>query len=384
MASTMLPKAKAKLVINDPFYATIVLSLKTVECDKLPNGKDLWMAATDGTHLFINPANFDPLPLAKAVGVLKHEAGHVAQLHNFRGKGKQGKRWNNAADYQINDQLFAEGGQLPDGVLHSKAFAGMSTEEIYAQLPPDDENNQGGGGGGGQGGQGGQPSGNPLDDDVMPAPDQSESAVAQAKATVQKAANIAKAMGKLPAGMDEFLDGLMNPKVSWQEQLRRFMTDIAQTDYSFARVNRRYAHMGLSLPGKYGVGAMRKLAVIIDTSGSVSDNELKQYFGEICGAVEECCPSSLVVVYCDAQVNHVDELDQPEKDALVPRRVGGGGTDLRKATDYLAAEHPDVAAVIGLTDGYTPWPSEVKYPMLWAITTSVEAPIGETIHVDLD
>ncbi len=375
---SVLQKARTKLVVAEPFYATVLLGLTTVESETLPDGKDLWLAATDGTHLYVNPKNFNALPLDQAVGVLKHEVLHVVLMHPFRRGTRTARRWNHAADYVINDIIEKESGALPDGVLRSPAFAGMSAEQVYAQLPEDD----GQGGGGGQGsGQGG----NPFEDDVMDAPDKSGMGEAKAKAMVAKAAQVAKAMGKMPGALRELLDEVFNPTVDWRETLREFLTDVARVDYSFARPNRRFIADDLYLPAMASQGALRSLGFVIDTSGSIGVEELKQFFGEICGAIEETCPSSLTVVYCDAAVNQVDTFERADSAEVKTsaKRVGGGGTDMRVALDWFADNQPDVKAVVVLTDGYTPFPDvEPGFPTLWAMTTDIEAPVGRTVRIE--
>ena len=391
---SQLDKAKTKLVIAEPFYATIILSLKphlVTNANPMFGGQEVKTLATNGTDLVVNTDFFDALPLSRAITALKHEALHVALMHPFRRGTRTPQRWNQSGDYVINDKLKNEGGDLGEGWLLSSAFSNMSTEQVYAQLPPEPP----GGGSGGSGGQGqgsgdGQPNpdknSNPSDD-VLEAPDKSEAAEAQARATVNKAINVAKAMGKMPGDLKEMLDDILNPKVDWRDVLRRFMTEANKSDYSFARPNRRMISQGYYLPTRHGMDAMREIAVVIDTSGSMGDEELKQMFGEVCGAVEECCPGKVTVVYCDAGVNHVDQFeDTPTADDVrqSAKRVGGGGTDLTKALDWIDKHVPDPSCCIVMTDGYTPFGEDRNYPTLWAMSTDVEAPWGETVRVECD
>ena len=131
---------------------------------------------------------------------------------------------------------------------------------------------------------------------------------------------------------------------------------------------------------------MRNITVVIDTSGSMGDEELKQMFGEVCGAVEETCPGKVTVVYCDAAVNHVDIFDNvPTADDIrqSAKRVGGGGTDMPAALDWIDEHVEDPVACIVMTDGYTPFGEERAYPTLWAISSHIEAEWGETVRVEL-
>lgn len=374
-------RAKVRIVIQEPFYACLLLGMEIVEGSVLPNGQELWMAATDGTRMYINRENLNELTLAKCVGVIKHELMHAAMLHPFRIGTRSAKKWNHANDYVINDMIFHEGGDLPDGVLHdpNNWNRHKSSEEVYALMPD--------GPGGGQGGRGGQKGNNPLDDDLIPAPDQSPEAVQEAVGRVVQAAQVAKAIGKLPAYMESVLGDLLDPKVAWEQELAEFLTEVSQSDYTFARPNRRFVYEDLYLPSAYSQDAMGRLAVVFDTSGSVSMQEIERFASETVGAIEGTLPLALDIVYCDAKVQHVDSFDHPtvEDVAASLKRHGSGGTNMVVALDWIEENIDDVKAAIVFTDGYTPFGHERDFPVLWAITEhSIVADMGRTVHVDLN
>lgn len=377
--STVFQRAKTKLVTTEPFYATIVLSMKVVETDKRPDGQDLWLAATNGATLWINPDNVEKLTVPQAVGLLKHEALHVAFLHPWRVGNRNHRAWNQATDYIINDIITKEHGELPEGGRMRDGVSETETaESVYASLPPGGQDSGGGQGDGG---------GDPFDGDLLPAETGGESAQVsemQAKALVAKAANIAKAQGRLPAGIKHLIEELFVSRIPWEDQLRQFLTEVARADYTFARPNRRFVAQGTYLPGMYSEGAMRKLGVIIDTSGSIGTDELSRFFGEVVGAIDAACPSQLIVVYCDCEINAVDRLDNPTEDDVRTnaRREGGGGTDMTVAQRWFEENEPDTAAVMVFTDGYTPF-ADSPIHTLWCITTDVQSPHGQTLHVDL-
>jgi predicted metal-dependent peptidase len=379
--ATVFDKAKVRLLLDEPFYATLMMHMKIVECEKTPDGQDLWLAATNGEAMFINPVNFEELSVPKGVFVLKHEIMHVGLLHPYRTGDREGKRANSAMDYVINDMMHHEGNDLVEGVLHQPAQYNrhMAWEEVYNLLPEVSEVGKGGGGKPGEGG-------NPLDNDVMPAPDQSKEAQAEAVERVVQAAQIAKAMGKLPAWAKSFLGDLLEPKVDWTEQLARFLTEVTKSDYSFARPNRRFVSQGLYLPGKYGNDGMGKLAVVFDTSGSVSMDEMTRFASEVVDVVQSTEPVGLALIYCDSTVQHVDQFDHPSKEEVMASlaRHGCGGTDMTVALDWIDDNIPDVKAAIVFTDGYTPFGNERSYPTLWAVTSKdVEADMGETVYVEV-
>lgn len=371
MAIDVIEKARVNLMLHHCFFGNIILGLTVVE------DPTVWMAATDGTSLFINRENLGALPMAEIVGVFKHEAMHIALMHPFRVGARNFKKYNRAADMVINPIVLGEGGALPKNVLDGSKYLGKSTEQIYALLPDEAGDNQKGGKSGGESG------GNPLDDDIREAPDKSSVAEAQVMAKVAQAAQIAKAVGQMPGGVRALLDDILNPTVAWVEELRDFLVEASATDYTFARPNRRFVAQGIYLPSISGNDAMGKLGVVIDTSGSMGEQQLRQNFGEICGAVEDCAPSELVIVYCDSGVNHVDYFDHATADdvRITAKRVGGGGTDMTKALDWFEDNAPDVKAIIVLTDGFTPFGEERSTPVLWAIDGSTVSPVGRTVKV---
>lgn len=377
--ATTLDKARVKLVINEPFYASLLLGMDTVYTETQPDGKPLWLAATDGSTLYFNEKNAAPLPLDQCIGLLKHELMHVALLHNFRVGGRDKEKANKAMDYVINDMIIHEGGALPEGGLHDPANWNRhkSWEEVYSLMPDDPGKGKGEGEGGGEGDD-------PFDGDVLPAPDQSPEAVQDAIGRVVQAAQVAKAMGKLPAYIEKELAGMLDPVVAWEQELAEFLTEVSRNDYTFARPNRRFVYEDLYLPSAYSQDAMGRLAVVFDTSGSVSMEELTRFASETVGAIEGVLPLALDIIYCDMSVQHVDSFDAPTVDAVVDsiKRYGCGGTDMTVALDYIDDHIDDVKAAIVFTDGYTPFGHEREYPVLWAITSDgVEADMGRTLHV---
>lgn len=373
-------KAKVRIVLKDPFFATLMLGMKIQLTETLPNGNPLWLAATDGTTLYFNDANARELPLEECVGLIKHELMHVALLHNFRVGTREHRKANQAMDYVINDMIIHEGGALPEGGLHDphRWNRDMAWEQVYAEMPDQPEGN--GGGGEGEPGQGGDP----FDGDVLPAPDQSPEAQQKAVGRIVKAAQVAKAMGKLPSYIADALGEILDPTVPWEQELAEFLTEVSQNDFTFARPNRRFVYQDLYLPSAYSQDSMGKLVVVFDTSGSVSMEEMNRFASETVGAIEGTLPLALVIVYCDAKVQHVDYFDEPNVEDVKAslQRHGCGGTDMTEALDYIDEHIDDVKATIVFTDGYTPFGHEREYPTLWAITSKgVQADMGRTVYV---
>ena len=388
--ATVFDKASVKLVTNYP-YAAVPFTRMKVEPIHLaedgsgcifPDGQKLptLYGGTDGRTLWVCFENFNKLPMAKATGFLLHEMEHILRGHHFRIGHRSIDLWRQATDYIINNSLLDEGHELPDGGLHDQQYFGMAEEEVYNQLPPPPQ------GGDCSTSGNGQHSGDPFEGDLFPSPDQSREAVEEWKDMVQQAATVAKARGNLPSWLKAWIGELFEPQLDWREVLREWLSEVCANDYAWARPNRRFVYNDLYLPGLYGQDALGSVAFVLDTSGSMSNDELKVCMGEAIGIVREVTPRSVVNIYCDTAIQRVDEFESPTeaevRDSMV--RYGCGGTDMTLALDHIEEHYPDVAGVVVFTDGGTPFGHERTYPVLWAITEKgVEAPVGQTVHFDV-
>lgn len=374
-AAKAFSKARVRLVLGKDakaaFFATLALRMKPVA------NWDIQTARTDGRTVEYNPTFVENLSPDQLVGVITHEVMHIAVKHHCRRQGRDVKRWNVAGDLAINDILKDAGFTLPTGALYpgqgqySKLQPNLSAEEYYDQLPK--EHGKDGDEGDDPGGCGG----------VEDAGDQAQQKAASAEADVQiaQAATVAKHRGELPGGLARLVDEILNPKVPWQDVLREFLsrTLSARDDYTWGMPNRRFIAQGIYLPSLRSE-VMGDIVVAIDTSGSIGDDELRVFGGELNGILE-CHPCSVSVVYCDAHVNNVEHWE-PSDGPLTLKACGGGGTDHAPVFDWIREQGIDPAAVVCLTDGYTNFPKAPQYPVLWAMTSDVVAPFGRTIKIE--
>ena len=298
--SRRIQKARTALVLDHPFFGSLLFRLKDCEC------RSIETMATDGVSLYYNPEFVETLNAATLAGTLAHEVMHPALHHHVRRSGRDPKRWNVACDFAINPLLVDAGLSLPEGILLDNRFRGMSAEQIYNLLEteagqdPSSEHEEGESGGEGSNaeqqaaGDANKPSaprteggiGQVLD---APAPDEdsptTEEQEREWNIAVNQAATIAKHAGKVPAGLNRTLEGAAEAAVDWRELLRRHWSDTIPADYSWMRPNRRHLWTGLYLPGvvREGVG---EVAIAVDCSGSVSGRQLRLFEAEVRSILE--------------------------------------------------------------------------------------------------
>ena len=128
---SVFSNARAQLVLQHPFFATLALYLEPVA------GKTE-TAATDGYHIYYNQAWLEELKekygVSTVAAIIAHEVMHCALNHITRCGTRDKTLWNIAADYATNLILHEAGFRLPHDALLDPKYKNMSAEQIYEQL----------------------------------------------------------------------------------------------------------------------------------------------------------------------------------------------------------------------------------------------------------
>lgn len=360
----LLAKARTALVLEHPFIGNVALNMPFV---KDYTRRTAW---TDGKRIGYNPHFIDSLNDEERKFVVAHECLHPMLEHNFRRGGRHHKKWNQAGDYVINKLLKDEGiGKLVKGCLDNDQLhqaGGGTTDGIYNLLPDcDDDGNNG--------------HGEPLDDcrDAQGSPAEQAQQEAEWKVRVAQAAQAAKMMGKMSAGMQRLVDDVLQPKVDWREVLRKFVEKCKSDQRSWARPNRRFLSQGLFLPSVSGE-SLGEIAIAVDCSGSIDQETISQFAAEIRTIKEDGNPSKIHVVYFDSEVSHYESYGKDDDLDIKPH--GGGGTAFSPVFAYFAEHDIDPVACVFLTDlCCNDFGDQPQYPVLWVSTDEGTAPFGEVV-----
>lgn len=348
-------------------YASLIMIGDTTVDDVTPT------AYTNGRDKVYGRAFVEGLNEQELVGLILHEAGHVMYQHGYLWKhlwAQDAQRANQAADHVINIEIAELAAKYPDfvalpaGGLLDMQYRGMDTQEIFNRLPA--------GGGGG------------FDEHKF-----DELSEAEAEALTKEVETAVREgmyrIGKSGGTASRAFTELTAPKVNWREELIMFATEATKgsEDASWRRLNRRWLSAGVLMPASEGVTVAR-LSVVLDVSGSVDDLLVSTFMSEVVGICHMVRPLLVDVICCDHEVRSHDVYDASSYADLEKKRNlgGGGGTNMPAALDYIDKQGLNPNVVLVLTDGYTPYPTELNRPTLWGITTKkVTAPVGVTIHV---
>lgn len=328
-------------------------------------------------RLYLDPDALTRWGPEASAGVLVHEVSHLVREHAARAEaiGPDVDRtvWNFATDAAINDDLLTAGITLPEGVVTPANLhlpANGTEEDYYDQLvqtmPPSNDPEGGCGSGAGD----------------LPAPWEAESgqggglSPADQRITRRMVANAvaqSKARGTVPAGLARWADdALSTPPLPWQTILsatvrRAAALTTGAITYTYTRPSRRRVP-GVVLPA---LRAPRvTVAVVIDTSGSMSPSDLAAALHETT-AVVKALGGRVAVITCDAEA-HTEWVTDPSRITL----TGGGGTDMRVGITAATHTRPAPDAVVVLTDGYTPWPEEPTTATLIAALIGTNPPMS--------
>jgi len=360
-AITKITKARTKLLLDNVFFSTLALKLKPVETTRIDT------MATDGVHLLYSPEFVDPLPIRQLIGVICHEVLHCAFLHHIRRNDRDPKKWNRAADYAINILLIEDFGmELPPDRLYDSQYRGMSAEAIYNKLPDTED----------EGNNAECPWGQVTD-----AKDQDkEGTVAEQESewdiSTKAAAEMAKSAGQLPAGLSDLITKAQ-AKVNWREQLSRLLSGTAKTDYNWFPPDIQYIHRGLHIP-TLNSPSLGNLTFAIDTSGSVRNEELSQFLGELQDILDHLHFEKLTIIHCDTEIQHIEEFEPG--DELKAEVHGRGGTHFEPVFDWCRENPTDALIYFTDMEPYR-WPEEPEIPVYWGRTQDRDAPYGN--HIDV-
>lgn len=179
------------------------------------------------------------------------------------------------------------------------------------------------------------------------------------------AKNTVKERGLWPAELREMLEKLLKPKppiFNWKAFFRRLLgtaLDIFNRKTRRKESNRFEESPGLKLRKKC------KILVAIDTSGSVNQEELNDFFSEIYHIWK--AGAYVYILECDAKINKEYEYKGKTPEGI----TGRGGTSFLPCVDYYNEHRKEYTTMVYFTDGYGDQSAcKPLNKMLWVITSN--------------
>lgn len=335
--------ARLDLVQNFPYFGSIFMRLNVFED---PTCKTAW---TDGRSMGYNLDYLASLPNLCIIGVFVHECLHVILKHHLRKLENPDftanhKRYNYAADYALNPIIKrTDGMDIMPTWLYDAKWDDTLVEYIFYELP-EMENDPDFGEGGET--MPGEVRPWPGDDDSSGNGKPTDAEIEAEKQNVDRwikaAAFKAEGAGKMDGNIKQIISKATSSTVCWQDELQILTEDISKTDYTWTRPNRRYMQGGVYLPSMSGRKPVDML-FFVDTSGSLSNDQLGKIMGEVKEIVSQF-KVRVIVVYWDTGFRDVEIFD--ESDVLDPGWKldisGRGGTNFTGCWDWLIENEYDL------------------------------------------
>ena len=173
--------------------------------------------------------------------------------------------------------------------------------------------------------------------------------------------------GSVPTYIENMIKSLKNSKgeLPWNLYLKKLMGTIeANKKKTITRRNRRQPNR-LDLRGELR-GHKAEIAVAIDISGSISDEEFKQAIKEVL-TIEKSHNQEITIIECDKEIKRTYKVKSPKD--IKERVASGGGTKFLPVFEY--ANNKKINLLIYFTDGKGEEKLEIKprgYKTLWVIS----------------
>lgn len=290
--------------------------------------------------LYINPELFSTYTIENRMAILKHEVLHAIFNHFLRKDKRDHKTWNIATDCAIN-QMINEN-HLPNDCILPKTLSKLLNKKI-----PKNENaefyydlliNQ-------------NVDMQTIDShdvwDESENFDQSENSKYIIKEITNKAlSETIKQIGRISKEISKILE-IINKKqeINWKKVLKNVINNKRiNTKRTIYRKDRRFNNRD-DLKGKIK-DKLFNLLVILDVSGSMSDEEIQTTLSEI---MNICRDIDVTLIQVDSEAKEPEKIT---KNTKVFSRKGNGGTYISAGLEKAKERKIQYDALIVITDGY--------------------------------
>ena len=368
-----LSKISKDLMLKEPYYGFFLIMLNKVWRKDLPTAGV--SKQNINYQLAINEKFWTGLSDDHKMGLLKHELLHIAFGHLVSFSSFSNKKLANVAmDMEINQ--YIEDSWLPEGGIRIEDYEDLKLDKkagcryYYDQLLrlQDEKDKQGTTGNQGM---------DKLLDDIASGdiPDHStweefdDMTDAEKKLIekqVQKILQDAKEQtvkkrGNVPGEIEGLIvvEEFTAPKFDWKGYIRRFtgVSTKVFTKKIRRKENRRYEdNPGLKIKMR------QHMLLAIDTSGSVSNDELTEFMNEIHHIHK--AGVDITVIQCDTSIRSIE----PYRGKNEINVFGRGGTEFDPVLDYYNANLKKYTSLVYFTDGECYTSVKPKSKVLWVLS----------------
>jgi predicted metal-dependent peptidase len=387
-AEERITQSRVRLLLTKPFFGTLATRLKLVDAsDRIPT------AGTDGRTFYFNREFVDNLTDPMLDFLIGHEVLHCVYDHMVGRGDRNPIIYNCAADYVINMELIKQ--RIGEPITKEKLsggemcldwkYDGWNSYEVYDDLLENaekimatlDVHMDGDSGDDGKEGEGKGAFGQMTAEERKQLADEIK----------QAAISAAQSAGQdVPDQIKRIINELTAPKMDWCDVLRVNIESSLKNDFTFMRPSKRSGEV--IFPGMNKDQELN-IAVAVDTSGSISENMLRDFLSEVQGIMDQYNSYKITVMQFDTNVYGVEEFTHDNGKTMAEYEVqGGGGTDFDAVFNYMAENNIEPDQLVMFTDGYpwNSWGNPDYCDTLFVVHSDPKhtrvAPFGVTIYYD--
>ena len=369
--NVLISNAVLKLVFDEPFYGHVLQSLNRRITNSIRTAAVI--LNKDQVGLVINESYFaDNLNENERVAVLKHEVLHLVFKHLYRNEKYKEDRYlyNVAADLVVNQYIGKW--ELPKNAVTIMTFYEyrlnrfQSLDYYFEELKKIDALRVK----------------ILLEDDFFEAHQYWDDIEKNSHTNSEIAAyNLDKiiidsfdkasklsSFGSLPNDVIQAISTIkysFKSNIDWRRSLKLFAQNSAKSCIKLT--NKRLSKRFYTRPG-IKIQRSEKILLALDTSASISNQEIEVFFSE----VEKIYSlgTEVDLVECDAKIQAFYKYNGKIPDSI----CGRGGTNFDPVLQFLNEKKVNYDGCIYLTDGYGPEPKikPIK-KILWVINSNIEA-----------
>jgi len=369
-----LSKIGKELMLKEPYYGFFLIMLNKLWSKKLPTAGV--SKQNINFQLAINPDFWESLSEDHKLGLLKHELLHIAFNHLTTFSMFSDKKLANVAmDMEINQ--YIEKDWLPEGGIDVDTYAPeldldkrAGSRYYYNKLKQFQEDKK-------QNGTCGCGNMDSLLENIENGdiPDHStweefqdipEAEKKLIEKQIQKILSDAKEQtikkqGTVPGEIEGviIIEEIVKAKFDWRGFIRRF-TGVSTKVFT-KKIRRKENRRFDDNPG-LKVKMRQHMLLGIDTSGSVSDSELKEFMNEIHHIYK--CGVEITIVQCDTEIKSIEEY-KGKFDMTVK---GRGGTYFDPVIEYFNANKGKYTSLVYFTDGESTAYVKPRGHVLWVLS----------------
>jgi len=378
-----LSQAKARLLVQNPYFGTLASRLEFKKNDNIQS------FLSKGVSYQYNDEYLKDLDLDEIGFTLSNAAMHIALAHDNRQKKRMSWLWQLATDHAINSMLIENGLDAPFGVNYQSRFDGMYAEEIYAILKEEiknqeyDDNEENDTGFNEENRKKESEEKAPNSEETKDKQRSQQEVDTEERAVDEEAwkQNLEEASEKfkneLPEGIERFYKK-EESKIDWRAELYNAIDRHYYHDYKLVPPSKKLLYMGTYLPSLSS--NMLRIAVAIDSSGSVDEALLGEFISEFESILLSFSSFEIDLLICDDKIRSTTHFSSGDK--LEYELKGGGATDFKPVFESIENELYETQLLLYFTDLEGKFPeAEPLVDTIWVTNSLNEVPFGKVIRI---